>query len=723
MKVFVAICIVLTVLTVFAPNSTPSTLRGKPFKSLDSPLTTKTFHLNLGSERDPSLKWRVDYAKQEVQLEVKFKSSDSDQNDWLAFGFSDRGEIKEADLCVFWVDWKYQVHFDDANTNKLGILFEDSEQQNCDDFRLLHEGKSNIAFTYRRKFETCDPTDYDGTTHLVFAQGEGPLLRLTGVNATAARHGMKRVQLLKNLSDKASMAARKSALRTVKEINITMDRYHIEPVETTYLCKIFKLPPEFAAKHHMIQVRNPFHSTKSTVFHFLDRLPSKCRAKLRYAVGLWRTDATGIRTIRYNPVIQEGNEGFVHHMEVFHCEAKYNQKIPDYLGPCAADDKPPEINVCRKVVAAWAMGAEHFVYPEVNMLELSIILLVCFWFFFPCREHIAKHVIPLLFSQDVGLGIGGENFNPFLMLEVHYNNPDLLSNFVDSSGMQLHYTSKLRRFDAGILEVGLEYTPKTGLPPRMRDVFVRGHCIAECTAIVSYHGLHCFTLKFPRQKQKKRSIFPRIKKAREREREQIFRHEDKPCHSLHANSPELRCFNTIAVPRGASTTTSRANNPKVEARGTQQSSNISFSPTANITRAVRNANAFVNQQFNGNEDLLTGQLDLCVLVLFPPLFLILGEERIKSVQIRRALQSKIFRESLHGEVLDCIAVLYSPKKGLPKDGIRVFASQLHTHLTGVRVWTTHSRNGVQLPDINRDNHYSTHYQEIRILKHPVHVLP
>ena len=26
--------------------------------------------------------------------------------DWVAVGFSDRGELTDADFCVFWVDWK-----------------------------------------------------------------------------------------------------------------------------------------------------------------------------------------------------------------------------------------------------------------------------------------------------------------------------------------------------------------------------------------------------------------------------------------------------------------------------------------------------------------------------------------------------------------------------------------------------------------------------------------
>lgn len=61
--------------------------------------------------------------------------------------------------------------------------------------------------------------------------------------------------------------------------------------------------------------------------------------------------------------------------------------------------------------------------------------------------------------------------------------------------------------------------------------------------------------------------------------------------------------------------------------------------------------------------------------------------------------------------------------GLPQNGIRVFASQLHTHLTGIKVITRHVRDGEEIASLNYDNHYSTHFQEIRLLPKPVTILP
>ncbi|KAK3701369.1 hypothetical protein QZH41_008747 [Actinostola sp. cb2023] len=50
---------------------------------------------------------------------------------------------------------------------------------------------------------------------------------------------------------------------------------------------------------------------------------------------------------------------------------------------------------------------------------------------------------------------------------------------------------------------------------------------------------------------------------------------------------------------------------------------------------------------------------------------------------------------------------------LPGGGIKVFASLLHSHLLGIRgvgLWTKHVRNGKELPEIARDDHYDFNYQ-------------
>lgn len=48
----------------------------------------------------------------------------------------------------------------------------------------------------------------------------------------------------------------------------------------------------------------------------------------------------------------------VHHMELFHCEEPPTRNVPQYSAPCNSEEKPRALLTCRKVIAAWAMGAQ-----------------------------------------------------------------------------------------------------------------------------------------------------------------------------------------------------------------------------------------------------------------------------------------------------------------------------------------------------------------------------
>ena len=52
-------------------------------------------------------------------------------------------------------------------------------------------------------------------------------------------------------------------------------------------------------------------------------------------------------------------------MEVFHCDGAPDEEFPLWSGPCGADDAPEKLKRCKKVLAAWAIGAGPFYYPEV----------------------------------------------------------------------------------------------------------------------------------------------------------------------------------------------------------------------------------------------------------------------------------------------------------------------------------------------------------------------
>lgn len=62
--------------------------------------------------------------------------------------------------------------------------------------------------------------------------------------------------------------------------------------------------------------------------------------------------------------------------------------------------------------------------------------------------------------------------------------PRLTTDWVDSSGVRLWYTAQLRRYDAGVMELGLEYTDKMAVPPGQESYTLTGYCLPQCTAVV-----------------------------------------------------------------------------------------------------------------------------------------------------------------------------------------------------------------------------------------------
>jgi dopamine beta-monooxygenase len=62
------------------------------------------------------------------------------------------------------------------------------------------------------------------------------------------------------------------------------------------------------------------------------------------------------------------------------------------------------------------------------------------------------------YPKEVGLAFGGDDYNPYIRLEMHYNNPDLVAGTIDNSGMRIKFVDKLRKFDAAVMELGLFYS-------------------------------------------------------------------------------------------------------------------------------------------------------------------------------------------------------------------------------------------------------------------------
>ncbi|XP_019495116.1 PREDICTED: dopamine beta-hydroxylase [Hipposideros armiger] len=384
------------------------------------------YRIPLDPEGTLELSWNVSYTQEMVHFQLRVREFRAG----VLFGMSDRGELENADLVVLWTNGD-STYFGDAWSDQKGQIHLDSQQ----DYQLLQAERTSESLTllFKRPFSTCDPQDYlieDGTVHLVYGILEQPFPSLEAINTSVLRTGLQRVQLLK---PNISTPALPSDIRTME---IHVPDVLVPGEETTYWCYITELPVGFS-RHHIVM---------------------------------------------YEPIITKGNEALVHHMEVFQCAAEF-ESFPQFNGPCDSKMKPERLNFCRHVLAAWALGAKAFYYPE-----------------------------------EAGVAFGGPGSSRFLRLEVHYHNPLKKQGQRDSSGIRLYYTATLRRFDAGVMELGLVYTPVMAIPPQEEAFVLTGYCTDKCTQMaLPPSGIHIFASQLHTHLTGRKVVTVLARDGRERE--------------------------------------------------------------------------------------------------------------------------------------------------------------------------------------------------------------
>lgn len=577
----------------------------------DEKLSNFDWHLKLDQAKRYSLDWRVEYEANKIifALGIDRTASNFRQgSDIFALGFSNYGQLNSSDFCLVWYDLSHKIHLQDARTNsnnKLELI--DTTESACrllkasknhlkglvvhhslrkfenedggsviggddDTSRVLKEKGSTIAeeevddahirIIFERPLDVCSSDNYytidNGTTHLVWFTMRGPLLTIDELN----------------LSD----YIRDSSLKSDQVFEHGMNRVQLIATKQASPTKLGSDFKKITNEHHAIaefrvdNYRVPARET--TYWCKLFKLNSRFESR-RYHIT------------KYEAAIDKGNEHVVHHMELFNCANLNSKQEVDlrnlyenkggWSGDCNGLNRPKETEPCRRVILAWAMGAHPLEYPE-----------------------------------QVGQSIGGHKYSPYVVLEIHYNNVESTPNLVDNSGLKFEYTSKLRPYDSGILEVGLEYTEKNSIPPNMITP-IAGYCVSECTrAAIS-------SLSHPPGSSDSISMLLKHR-PKQKQQQLLERH---------------RANNNI----GETTTVTTTNGS---------------SPNHSHKRQMKN-------DYDSSNNL--------------------------------------------------------------EDGIYIFAAQMHTHLAGIASWTEHIREGKLLNELQRDNHYSPHFQEIRMLPKPIHIAP
>ncbi|XP_071439423.1 MOXD1 homolog 1-like [Hetaerina americana] len=159
--------------------------------------------------------------------------------------------------------------------------------------------------------------------------------------------------------------------------------------------------------------------------------------------------------IGYTPILQPGNERHVHHMLFYECTIpKQSTRTPEMIferhvhqsgAACYSPRMPHEWETCITPVVAWGIGSQGEFLPE-----------------------------------HVGLPLAEEETVTYFMLEIHYDNPSF-NKIHDSSGVRIHYTDHLRKYDGGILVNGITVTPLHFIPPLQEQYTNVGFCSSECT--------------------------------------------------------------------------------------------------------------------------------------------------------------------------------------------------------------------------------------------------
>lgn len=91
----------------------------------------------------------------------------------------------------------------------------------------------------------------------------------------------------------------------------------------------------------------------------------------------------------------------------------------------------------------------------------------------------AKGTTRFILPREAGIPVTSSR--PFLIMEIHYDNPDALVGNVDSSGIRVYYTNKMRKYEAGSLVLADSFVSRIGQPVISGFKYMHT-CPSECTS-------------------------------------------------------------------------------------------------------------------------------------------------------------------------------------------------------------------------------------------------
>ncbi|CAF3360809.1 unnamed protein product [Rotaria socialis] len=180
--------------------------------------------------------------------------------------------------------------------------------------------------------------------------------------------------------------------------------------------------------------------------------------------------------IGHKTLIGAGNHDLVHHLLMYECDSTAvfdDNNLPDdecdkiyqKVGPCASN-----------IATGWAVGGDYMIG----------------------------------FPEEAGYPVGGNFHIKYYMVQMHYDNPNLLSNRTDSSGIRFYLGNKLRQYDLGYLTFGTDSSAVAlAIPPKAERFVVDGYCTANATQNFPEEGITVIST-FPHTHLQGRTVWTKI---------------------------------------------------------------------------------------------------------------------------------------------------------------------------------------------------------------------
>ncbi|CAH1230841.1 MOXD1 [Branchiostoma lanceolatum] len=315
---------------------------------------------------------------------------------YVGFGISPNGDMTGSDIVTGFVTDQGDTFFYDRYATARATPTIDASQ----DWTLEASGENgtHTFLQFSRNLVLCDDTDRTikaGTTRVIWAYHEEDPRHDTELMYHGETRGARSLMLLSGPQLTGEMP------EDVQSMEFLNDAYAVPYKRVTnYLYRGFKVPDVGGKKH----------------------------------------------VIAFEPVVQPGHEGLVHHIFLYACLEDLNPDLYDGVQHLRqSPDYPEDWRSCKVTIIAWDVGGAGIHYPE-----------------------------------QVGLSVGAPGDPTFLLMETHYNNVQHKKGIKDSSGIRLLYTSQLREYDLGFMQLGMEVRRTQAIPPGCQSFVSVGTCYPDC---------------------------------------------------------------------------------------------------------------------------------------------------------------------------------------------------------------------------------------------------